>query len=122
MNIENPQIKIPETGGITPEDIKKETDSKFKDINYILLSVVIILLVMVATLIIDSFHFNSVIYREYSQKLNIQKEFEENNKIMKEEIINYQKDLIEQQGIIIEELKKIKIKSDAIKNKEESKK
>ena len=66
--MEEPSITILEKGGLTASDVKKEADSKFKDINYILLSVVIILLVMVATLIIDSFHINSATYKEYSQK------------------------------------------------------
>jgi len=63
------QIKIPDIGGtLTADEVKKDADSKFKDINYILLSVVIVLLVMVATLVIDSFHINSATYKEYAQK------------------------------------------------------
>jgi uncharacterized protein YpmS len=68
MEKDKPQIEIPESGGVTAPELKRETDSRFKDLNYILLSVVIILIVMVATLVIDSFRFNSAIYKEYSQK------------------------------------------------------
>jgi len=99
------QIKIPDTGGsigLTLENVKKEADPKFKDINYILLSVVIILLVMVATLIIDSFHINSATYKEYSQKteiieqaLKINKESLEQNKQNQEQIIKQQNQIIE---------------------------
>lgn len=59
-------INQTESGSLTYT--KKDIDDKFKDVNYLLLGVVVILLVMVATLIIDSFHINSAIYKEYSQK------------------------------------------------------
>lgn len=49
---------------------KGETDAKLKDVNYTLLGVVVILLVMVATLLIDSFHINSSTYKEYSEKID----------------------------------------------------
>lgn len=89
------KIKIPDTGGaLTAEDLKKETDSKFKDMNYLLLSVVIILLVMVATLIIDSFHINSAIYKEYSQKTE---SVEITQKINQALLEQNQKTIIEQQ-------------------------
>ena len=94
-------IRIPDNGGITTENLKKETDLKFKDINYILISVITILVVMVATLIIDSFHINSAIYKEYSQKTEsvemIQKinhELLEQNKKNQEIIIALQKQIL----------------------------
>jgi cell division protein FtsB len=66
---ETVSVKFPQNGTtLTPEDVKKDADSKFKDMNLIVMTVVIILLVMVATLIIDSFHINSATYKEYSQK------------------------------------------------------
>ncbi len=96
------QIKIPDTGGsLSVEDVKKDTDSKFKDINYILLSVVIILLVMVATLIIDSFHFNSAIYKEYSEKTALV----EDTQKMNETLLNQIKDLSEQNKQEMETIK-----------------
>lgn len=102
MKAEEPQIKIPENGEITPSDVKKEVDSKCKDINYILLSVVIILLVMVATLIIDSFHINSATYQEYSQKTEsiemtqkINQELLDQNKQNQELIIKQQNQILE---------------------------
>ncbi len=45
-----------------------ETIKKIEKIDFVLFAVVIILVVMVATLVIDSFHINSAIYKEYSQK------------------------------------------------------
>lgn len=84
---EEVQIKIPDTGGsLTVEDVKKEADSKFKDINFILLSVVIILLVMVATLIIDSFHINSATYKEYSQKTDYINMMQKTNEVLLKQI------------------------------------
>lgn len=65
----------PSQTGELPSYTKDETDTKFseanekiKEINYTLIAVVIVLLVMVGTLLIDSFHINSTIYKEYSQK------------------------------------------------------
>jgi len=86
MNEEKPQILIPEIGGVDPEKLKKETDSKFKNINYILLSVVMVLLVMVATLIIDSFHFNSAVYKEYSHKTEVVEENQKINNVLLKEV------------------------------------
>ena len=81
---------------------KEEADAKFKDINYVLLGVVIILLVMVATLIIDSFHINSATYKEYSEKTktlediqNINKELLGQNKQNQELILKQQKQILD---------------------------
>ena len=52
-------------------DFRKKVDSRFEKIDYFLFSVVLILMVMVATLIIDSFHVNSATYKEYSQKTEV---------------------------------------------------
>ena len=94
-------IKIPENGSVvTAEQVKKDADSKFKDINYILLSVVIILLVMVATLLIGAFHFNSATYKEYSQKTEsvettqkINQDLLDQNKKNQELILEQQKEI-----------------------------
>lgn len=81
------QIKIPDRGGsLSIEEVKKDADSKFKDINFILLSVVIILLVMVATLVIDSFHINSAIYKEYSQKAESVEVIQKTNEVLLKQI------------------------------------
>jgi hypothetical protein len=58
---------IPKESELSPSRLRNEFNLKFKDINYILLTVIVVLLVMVATLVIDSFHFNSATYKEYSQ-------------------------------------------------------
>src|SRR3989338_5630835 len=85
--LEEVQIRIPDTAGsLSVEEMKKDTDSKFKDVNYVLLSVVIVLLVMVATLIIDSFHLNSATYKEYSLKTESVETSEKANEILLEQI------------------------------------
>lgn len=98
------QIKIPEKGGsisLTPEAVKEEADSKFKYINYILSGVVIILLVMVATLIIDSFHINSTIYKEYSQKTESVEMTQKINQELLEQNIKNQELIVELQKEIL---------------------
>lgn len=100
------QIKIPDTGGsLSMEDVKKDADSKFKDLNYILLSVVMILLVMVATLIIDSFHINSVTYREYSEKTQSVEGTQQINKELLDQNKKNQQLILEQQQRILDLLK-----------------
>ena len=81
-----------QTGNFSSGYTKRETDRKLKDINYILISVILILLLMVATLIIDSFHFNSVVYKEYSQKT----EFVETVQKTNETLLRQIQDLAEQ--------------------------
>lgn len=101
------QIRIPETGGVlTAGDVKKETESKFKDINYILLGVVVILLVMVATLLIDSFHFNSATYKEYSDKTKSLELIQESNKLLLEQNKQNQLIILDQQKQIQNKLNK----------------
>lgn len=100
MEKERPQIEIPETGALTPSEVKAHADSKFKDINYILLSVVVILVIMVATLLIDSFHINSATYKEYSQKTKSVEMIQEAN----EELLNQNR---QNQSLIIELQKQI---------------
>jgi hypothetical protein len=93
-----------QTGGVSGYT-KEETDAKLKDINYILIGVVIVLLimmvtliVMVATLLIDSFHINSTTYKEYSEKID-------NLNYLRDENSNNQKIIVDQQSEIINLLK-----------------
>lgn len=96
----NPQF-VTDTSGDSLTSFKGLVEAKFKDVNYILLGVVLILIVMVATLIIDSFHINSATYREYSEKIetlnvlrNQNKELLEQNKENQELIILQQKQIL----------------------------
>lgn len=89
------------------ETINKKLDKFF----WILFSVgfifVVTLLVMVGTLLIDSFHFNSATYKEYSQKTESVETTQKTN----ETLLQFIKDLAEQnkedREIIIELEKQI---------------
>ncbi len=93
-----------QTGDISGGYTKVETDAKFKDVNNVLLGVILILLVMVATLIIDSFHINSATYREYSKKIQTLDSIQNTNKTLFEQNNQNQVIIIEQQRQIIEDL------------------
>lgn len=90
-------IESGHTGSISNPYTRTETDAKFKDVNYVVLTVVVILLVMVATLIIDSFHFNSATYQEYSEKLRALHDLQETNSQLLIQNKQYQEVIIEQQ-------------------------
>lgn len=99
-----PEIKIKKDGGIST--FKKETTARFKEINTILIGVILILLVMVATLIIDSFHINSTTYREYSEKIDTLNFMKESNSELLEQNKKNQELILEQQSQILELLNK----------------
>ena len=92
---------------------KKEANSKFKDINYMLFGVVMVLLIMVATLIIDSFHFNSATYKEYSQKTESVETIQKTNENLLKQVQELsgqnnqnQELIIKQQNQLLESLNK----------------
>lgn len=105
-----------QTGDLSSSYTRVEQDQKFNEANkklseaimkiekidYTMFAVVVILLVMVATLVIDSFHVNSVIYKEYSQKTEsaeitqkINQELLGQNKQNQELILKQQNQIIE---------------------------
>ncbi|KKS54983.1 MAG: hypothetical protein UV20_C0028G0006 [Candidatus Magasanikbacteria bacterium GW2011_GWA2_42_32] len=83
-------IAQPDAGGLTYTN--KDIDEKFNAVNVLLFGVVIILLVMVATLLIDSFHINSVTYKEYSERTALV----ENTQKINETLLKKIQDLSEQ--------------------------
>lgn len=85
---------VTDTKGNSLSSFKANVEGKFKDINYILLGVVLILIVMVATLIIDSFHINSVTYREYSEKIESLNILKDQNRESQELILQQQEQII----------------------------
>lgn len=114
-------------GSLSNTYTKDETDKKFTDasqkltdaneklveaikriekIDLLLFAVVIILLVMVATLVIDSFHINSATYREYSEKINTLDSLNGNNAHLMEQNNKNQELILKQQNQILELLKK----------------
>lgn len=85
---------------------KKDIDDKFTAVNILLFTVVIVLIIMVATLIIDSFHINSTIYKEYSQRNENMENIKNMNDGLIEQNIKNQEIIIEQQKQIQEILNK----------------
>lgn len=83
---------LTQSGDVQSSYSKREIDDKLKDVNYIVLGVVIVVVIMVATLLIDSFHINSAIYKEYSEKDDSHQLIEENRK--NQELIQQQQEQI----------------------------
>jgi hypothetical protein len=103
MGKQDPQIKFPDD---PIETINKKLDRFF----WILFSVgfvfVITLIVMVATLVVDSFHFNSATYKEYSQKTESFDSAQNTNKELLNQNIKNQQVIIEQEKQIQQLLNK----------------
>lgn len=88
-------------GSLSATELKNYVDKKFDSVNAVLLGVVVILLVMVATLIIDSFHINSATYREYSEKIDTLNSLKDENASLSEQNIKNQELIIQQQVEIL---------------------
>lgn len=88
--------------------INDKFDFYIKFVVGVLVIAVLTMIFMVATLVIDSFHFNSATYKEYTQKTDAVITLEETNKQQLEQNKENQQTIIEQQMQIIELLKKIK--------------
>lgn len=80
------------------EKIKEDLDGKFKDMQQMMQMAVVVLLVMVATLVIDAFHFNSTAYSEktavFENTQKINQELLDQNRKNQELIIELQKQLL----------------------------
>jgi len=95
---DKPSIKLPPDPN---EWLKDRYDFQTKIIIGIFAVALLTMIFMAATMLLDAWHFNSVIYREYSEKVNTLESLQENNKLLLEQ--NKQN-----QQLIIEELKQIK--------------
>lgn len=82
MKQQIPQIKISDP----IEEINKKLDRFFVILFSVGFVFVITLIVMVATLLIDSFHINSTIYKEYSQKLESIEKLQKTNEILLKQV------------------------------------
>lgn len=92
------QIKKGNTANIEPGQLEKRVDRH----ETILYAVVIILLFMLGQLLIDSFRFSSVIYKEYSQKIESVETTQEINQQLLEQNQKNQETIIEFQNQILE--------------------
>lgn len=89
VNLKNKIFSANEVAVIT-EAVKQSTEvaeTKVKTLNWLMVGVVtvtfigfITMIVMVATLLIDSFHVNSASYKDYSEKIKTLNTLQETNK------------------------------------------
>lgn len=104
---EGERIQTPEpntivgSGGIDTNQPISRLNSRIDQMNLVVLTVVVILLVMVATLLIDSFHFNSATYREYSEKLEILESLRKQEEYLQRQYLENQTILMKQQEEIL---------------------
>jgi len=85
-------------GGISPAE-KKNIFDKFKGINQIFIAVIVVLAVavvtmlfMVAGFLLDAWHFNAAVYKEYSEKTASVETTQKINEVLLEQV----RDLLEQ--------------------------
>lgn len=88
-------------------EIHNKFDLYIKFVVGILFVSMLIMLFMTATLIIDSFHFNSAVYKEYSSKYNANNMLLEENKNMAETIKQNQEIITQNQEIMDGLMKKL---------------
>lgn len=92
-------------GSIASPAVKDYVDTKINQVHILLLTVVVVLLVMVATLVVDSFHFNSATYIEYSEKINMLNTLNDSNAKLLDQNNQNQELILQQQSHILEFLK-----------------
>ena len=92
---------------------EEKVEKGLKNTNWLMGAVVIVMVIgfltmlaMTATLIIDSFHFNSTIYKEYSSKYEANNMLMEENKNMVETIKQNQEIITKNQKIIDDSINK----------------
>ena len=85
-------------------DPVSELIKRYDKIIYLVIGIFIVsltvMIVMVATLIIDSFHFNSAVYQEYSDKMNEQNNMLDTNKTLLDSNKNLLDTVKQNQGLI----------------------
>lgn len=102
---EIPEYKPQSTASGKLTITREEVEAKFKDVNFTLFAVILILIIMVAALIIDSLHINSATYKEYSEKLQTLDSLQESNRDLSEQNKHYQELILQQQKQILELLR-----------------
>lgn len=90
---------------VSTRDAKDYTDKKISNINLFMSAIVVVLLIGFVQLIIDSFRFSSVTYREYSEKIESIESINDTNKVLLEQNKNNQDIIIEQQKNILKLMK-----------------
>lgn len=85
---------------------KAYADEKFKSISWLMVGIVIVCFIAFVQLVVDSFHINNAIYREYSEKISILETTQASYKELFEQNKQNQKIILEQQEQILRLLKK----------------
>ena len=97
----NNQTEEPKIGIFDPVgEINKKFDLYIKFVVGVLLVTVLTMIFMVATLVLDAFHFNSVVYKEYSEKVNTLETIQKSNEYLMQENKQNQELIIELQSEI----------------------
>ena len=86
-------------------EIKEKFDFYIKIVVYILVAAIVTMLIMVGTLVVDSFHFNSAIYREQTTKVEDFNKLLEENMALLESSKKNQEIIIKNQDILNNYLK-----------------
>lgn len=102
MKQQKPQIEFSDP----IEEINKKLDRFFFALVSVGFVFVVTLIIMTITLLVDSFHFNSATYKEYSQKTESIETTQKTNQELLEQNKKNQEIIIEQQKQIQELLKK----------------
>ena len=88
------------------EELKGKYDFQTKIIISVFVIAFLTMVFMVAGILLDAWHFNSAVYKEYSNKTKTLESFQENNKLLLEENKKNQELILEQQKQIQNLLKK----------------
>lgn len=96
MANDKPKIKIDDPISA----INSKFDLYIKFVVGVLIVAIITMIFMVATLIIDSFHFNSTTYKEYSEKIGTLNTLQKSNESLLETNKQNQEIIIQQQAQI----------------------
>ncbi len=86
-----PQINFPDPY----EDLKRKNEYQTNVIIAVFVVALITMIFMGATLVIDSFHFNSATYKEYSQKTEVLSQLNETNKQLLEQNKQLQQQIVD---------------------------
>ena|SRR3989338_784259 len=110
------QIYSEKEAAVITESVRQSEaliDKKLRHINWLMAGVVVVLFVavltmlfMVATMLLDAWHFNSAVYGEYSEKIETQSTLQKSNEILLEQNKQYQDTIIKQLNHMLEILEK----------------
>jgi len=87
-------------------EISKKFDLYIKFVVGILFVAVVTMLLMVGSLLLEAFHFNSATYKEYSERVQSVEQMQKSNDILLEQISSQEKQIIQLQQQINDLIRK----------------